>query len=109
MRGGQELGYRFGTDTLQEFVPDKVTDAKLITKGHMNLQNYKDMKRPSEIEAGEFLDLKFKLQPTYYRIPVGSSLALIIYSTDQGMTKRPLEDETYTVDLAGTEIKFWQK
>lgn len=109
IRGGQELGYRFGTDTLQEFVPDKVTDAKLITKAHMNLQNYQDMKHPTKIEAGEFVDLSFKLQPTYYRVPVGSSLALIIYSTDQGMTKRPLEDETYTVDLAGTEIKFWQK
>ena len=109
MRGGQELGYRFGTDTLQEFVPDKMTDAKLITKGHMNLQNYKDIKKPNEIEAGQFVDLKFKLQPTYYRIPAGSSLALIIYSTDQAMTKRPLEDETYTVDLAGTELRFWQK
>lgn len=109
MRGGQELGYRFGTDTLQEFVPDKVTNAKLITKAHMNLQNYQDMRKPSKIEAGEFIDLSFKLQPTYYRIPVGSSLALIIYSTDQGMTKRPLEDETYTIDFARTEIKFWQK
>ncbi|RVU71671.1 Xaa-Pro dipeptidyl-peptidase [Lactobacillus xujianguonis] len=109
MRGGQELGYRFGTDTLQEFMPDKLTKAKLITKAHMNLQNYQDMKKPSKLEAGQFVDLTFKLQPTYYTIPSGSSLALIIYSTDQGMTKRPLEDETYTIDLAQTEIKFYQK
>lgn len=109
MRGGQELGYRFGTDTLQEFVPDKMTKAKLITKAHMNLQNYKDMKKPSKIEAGQFVDLDFKLQPTYYTIPAGSKLALIIYSTDEGMTKRPLEKETYTVDLAHTEIKFSEK
>ncbi|MCH3904583.1 MAG: hypothetical protein LKF01_05595 [Lactobacillus sp.] len=39
-------------------------------------------------------------------MPSGSKLTLIIYSTDQGMTKRPLEDETYTIDLAHTEIKF---
>ncbi len=109
MRGGQELGYRFGTDTLQEFVPDKKTKAKLITKAHMNLQNYQDMKKPSKIEAGQFVDLDFKLQPTYYTMPIGSKLALIIYSTDEGMTKRPLEEETYTVDLAGTEIKFSEK
>ena len=25
------------------------------------------------------------------------------------MTKRPLEEETYTVDLANTEIKFYEK
>ena len=109
MRGGQELGYRFGTDTLQEFVPDKKTKAKLITKAHMNMQNYKDMKKPEAIEADKFYDLDFLLQPTYYTIPAGSKLALIIYSTDEGMTKRPLEEETYTVDLANTEIKFYEK
>ena len=109
MRDGQELGYRFGTDTLQEFVPAKETKAKLITKAHMNLQNYADMKKPSKIEADKFYDLDFKLQPTYYTMPIGSKLALIIYSTDEGMTKRPLENDTYTVDLAGTEIKFSQK
>lgn len=109
MRGGQELGYRFGTDTLQEFVPGKETKAKLITKAHMNLQNYQDMKKPSKIKAGKFIDLAFKLQPTYYTVPAGAKLALIIYSTDEGMTKRPLEKEIYTIDLAHTEIKFSEK
>ena len=109
MRDGQELGFRFGTDTLQEFVPDKLSHAKLITKAHMNLQNYADMQKPAAIESGEFYDLSFELQPTYYKVPVGSKLCLIIYSTDQGMTKRPLEETTYTIDLAKTEIKFNEK
>lgn len=109
MRDGQELGFRFGTDTLQEFVPDKLSHAKLITKAHMNLQNYANMQKPAAIEPGEFYDLSFELQPTYYKIPVGSKLCLIIYSTDQGMTKRPLEETTYTIDLAKTEIKFNEK
>lgn len=109
MRDGQELGFRFGTDTLQEFVPDKLSHAKLITKAHMNLQNYADMQKPAAIESGEFYDLSFELQPTYYKVPVGSKLCLIIYSTDQGMTKRPLEETTYTIDLTKTEIKFNEK
>lgn len=109
MPGGQELAYRFGSDSLKEFVPAKKTKAKLITKAHMNLQNYKDMKKPSKIKAHHFIDLDFKLQPTYYTMPVGSKLALIIYSTDEGMTKRPREKETYTIDLAHTEIKFSEK
>lgn len=109
MPGGQELGFRFGQDTLQEFQPDKLTHAKLITKGHMNLQNHADLKRPVAIKPGEFYDLTFMLQPTYYQIPVGSRLCLIIYSTDQGMTKRPLEETIYTIDLARTEINFSQK
>lgn len=106
MPGGQELGFHFQLDSLQEFMPDKLTHAKLITKAHMNLQNYADMKKPSSIKAGEFYDLQFKLQPTYYTMPVGSKLCLIIYSTDQGMTKRPLENTTYTIDLSETAIKF---
>lgn len=105
----QELGYRFGTDRLQEFMPDKATKAKLITKAHMNLQNYQDMKRPVAIKANTFYDLTFKLQPTYYTLPAGSKLCLIIYATDQGMTKRPLENDTYTIDLGQTELHFNQK
>lgn len=104
----QELGYRFGTDILREFVPDKVTDAKLITKGHMNIQNYADMKKAEKITPGKFYDLEFFLQPTFYRVPVGSRLGLIIYSTDQAMTKRPLEEETYTIDLANTAFYYSQ-
>ncbi|WP_297818240.1 Xaa-Pro dipeptidyl-peptidase [uncultured Lactobacillus sp.] len=104
----QELGYRFGTQFMQEFVPDKLTKAKLITKAHMNIQNHADMKHAKEITAGEFYDLKFKLQPTFYRMPVGSRLALLIYSTDQAMTKRPLEEETYTIDLGQTQLHYSQ-
>lgn len=104
----QELGYRFGTDILREFIPDKVTDAKLITKGHMNIQNYADMKKAQKITPGKFYDLEFFLQPTFYRVPVGSRLGLIIYSTDQAMTKRPLEEETYTIDLANTAFYYSQ-
>ena len=109
MPGGQELGFHFQLDSLQEFMPDKLTHAKLITKAHMNLQNYADMKKPSSIKAGEFYDLQFKLQPTYYTMPAGSKLCLIIYSTDQGMTKRPLENTDYTIDLSKTAIKFSTK
>jgi X-Pro dipeptidyl-peptidase len=109
MRNGQELGYRFGTDTLQEFVPDKPTKAKLITKAHMNLQNWQDMKKPAEIEEGKFYELNFKLQPTYYTLPAGSRLALIVYSTDQGMTKRPLTPEDYEIDLGGTSLTLFEK
>lgn len=100
------MGYRFGTEVMKEFVPDKETKAKLITKGHMNVQNYADMKHAEEVEPGKFYDLEFELQPTFYRLPAGARLGLIIYSTDQGMTKRPLEEETYTIDLDKTQLIF---
>ncbi|QNQ82052.1 Xaa-Pro dipeptidyl-peptidase [Lactobacillus sp. PV037] len=104
----QELGYRFGTDILREYVPDKFTEAKLITKGHMNIQNYADMKKAQKVIPEKFYDLEFFLQPTFYRVPVGSCLGLIIYSTDQAMTKRPLEEETYTIDLTNTVFSYSQ-
>ena len=75
----------------------------------MNLQNYQDMKQPSKLTPGQFVDLEFDLQPTYYTLPAGAKLGLIIYSTDQGMTKRPLDPEDYTVDLAGTALLLYRK
>ena len=104
----QELGYRFGTQYLQEFVPDKITAGKLITKAHMNIQNYADMKKAKSIKPGEFYDLEFYLQPTFYNVPAGSQLGLIIYSTDQGLTKRPLKEEKYTIDLSQSELRYRQ-
>jgi X-Pro dipeptidyl-peptidase len=105
----QELGYRFGSEELKEFKPDKVSQAKLITKAHMNLQNYQDFKKPLPIEPGHFYQLSFDLQPTYYTLPAGSKLLLIIYSTDQAMTKRPLISENYQIDLGQTVLSFSEK
>ncbi len=51
---------------MKEFVPDKETKAKLISKGHMNVQNYADMKHAEKVEPGKFYDLEFELQPTFY-------------------------------------------
>ena len=94
--------------SLKIFPPWSVneTKAKLITKGHMNVQNYANMKHAEKVEPGKFYDLEFELQPTFYRLPAGARLGLIIYSTDQGMTKRPLEEETYTIDLDRTQLIF---
>lgn len=105
----QEFGYRFGSQMLQEFTLTKATPAKLITKAHINMQNYADLKKASQIKENTMYDFEFQLQPTYYRIPAGSQLALIIYSTDQAMTKRPLESEEYKIDLTKCSISFQQK
>lgn len=105
----QQLGYRFGTEVLKEFQPAAPTKAKLITKAHMNLQNYQDMKHPASITPGQYYDLQFYLQPTYYTIPAACKLGLIIYSTDQAMTKRPLSQQKFTIDLAHIQISWAQK
>lgn len=106
---GQELGYHFGTESLKEFQPARPTDFKLIAKGHQNIQNYANQRIARSVTPGEFYDLEFELQPTYYTLPKDTQLALVVYSTDQGMTKRPQESTTYTVDLAQSSITVFQK
>lgn len=103
----QEFGFRFGSQALQEFVPAPASLVKLISKAHMNVQNYADMKRPAKVEPGKFYDLDFLLQPTYYTVPAGMALGLIVYSTDQGMTKRPLVSEEYQLDLNQSWLKWF--
>ncbi|MEJ6348594.1 Xaa-Pro dipeptidyl-peptidase [Holzapfeliella sp. He02] len=102
----QPLGYQFAYETLREFKPQtQSTDFKLIAKGHANLQNYQG-KQAVNINPDEFYDLSFELQPTYYCLPKDSQLGLIIYSTDVGMTKRPLEQTTYTIDLTQSSFDY---
>ena len=106
---GQPLGYNFGTDSLKEFVPGKTNSFKLIAKGHCNLQNSASLLRAQAIEPNEFYELNFELQPTYYHLPVGAKLGLVVYSTDMGMTKRPQEETTYQLDLAGATLTTYEK
>ncbi|KRN03860.1 Xaa-Pro dipeptidyl-peptidase [Holzapfeliella floricola] len=102
----QPLGYQFAYETLREFKPQtQTTDFKLIAKGHANLQNYQG-KQAVDINPNEFYKLSFELQPTYYHLPKDSQLGLIIYSTDVGMTKRPLEQTTYTIDLTQSSFNY---
>ena len=93
--------------SLTDIIVGGMQDGKAVSLQGFGIFEVK--KRPEKIDADKFYDLDFLLQPTYYTLPSGSKLALIIYSTDEGMTKRPLEKETYTVDLANTEIKFYEK
>ncbi|MGX4645197.1 Xaa-Pro dipeptidyl-peptidase [Holzapfeliella sp. JNUCC 80] len=102
----QPLGYQFAYETLREFkLQPQETDFKLIAKGHANLQNYQG-KQAVDVNSDEFYNLSFELQPTYYHLPKDSQLGLIIYSTDVGMTKRPLEKTTYTVDLTQSSFDY---
>lgn len=105
----QPLGYNFGYETQKEFVPDQKSLYKLITKGFCNIQNYADLKHAEKTNPGEFYDLEFELQPTYYSLPEGSEIGMIVYSTDMGMTKRPQETTIYHVDLANSQLILHQK
>lgn len=94
---GLLLGYDWRSDGLKEFQYDKETPFKMITKGHLNLQNRHNPYSVDDLKANEFVKIQVALQPTLYKVPAGHQLGLIIYGTDFGMTIRKNQDIAYTI------------
>ncbi|WP_261806186.1 Xaa-Pro dipeptidyl-peptidase [Lapidilactobacillus luobeiensis] len=95
----RQLGYQGALESTMEFTAAAVSSAKLIAKSHLDLQNRHNSALNESLTADEYVDINLKLQPTYYHLPAGHQLGLIIYATDMGMTLRGQNDLTYTVDL----------
>lgn len=91
-------------DDLREFTLDKPTNYKMITKGHINLQNRNNAYKVDNLEPDTFYPLSVELQPTFYRIPKDHQLGLIIYSTDFGMTVRGNRDIKYSIQTGKSNI-----
>lgn len=98
-------GFHWREDMLNEFkLAPKATDFKMITKGHINLQNRTNNWQHDDLSCDEYVDITFNLQPTYYHLPIGHQLGLVVYATDFGMTVRGNQDITYTIAEAGSSI-----
>lgn len=86
-------------DDLREFTTATApTSYKMITKGHLNLQNRHHPYRVDEVKPNEFYDITVDLQPTFYKLPEGHQLGLVVYATDFGMTIRGNQDIKYRID-----------
>lgn len=103
-RKALDCGFHWRCDDLMEFRLAKETPFKLITKGHINLQNRTNLWHADDLVPGEYVDVSVVLQPALHRIKAGHRLGLIIYSTDMGMTVRGNEDITYTLDGRRTRL-----
>ncbi|AKP66983.1 Xaa-Pro dipeptidyl-peptidase [Companilactobacillus ginsenosidimutans] len=91
--------YDWREDDLREFqISHKPSEYKMITKGHINLQNRKNNYHVQEISPNKFYDISVELQPTMYRLIEGHQLGLVIYATDFGMTIRGNQNINYSVD-----------
>jgi len=93
------LGYQWREDDLKEFKLDKETDFKLISVGHINLQNRENPWKNDDLQANQWVEVEFALQPTLYHLPKGRQLGLVIYSTDFSMTIRGNQDLSYSINL----------
>lgn len=103
---GMDLAYHWREDRLREFTLAKfATPFKMMTKGHINLQNRENPWRTDELKPDQFYDVTIKLQPTFHKLAAGHQLGLVIYATDFGMTVRGNQDLRYALELAGCHLE----
>lgn len=91
-------------DDLREFTYDKETPFKMISKGHLNLQNRENNYKVDELKPDVFYNVNVELQPTFYKLLKGHQLGLIVYATDFGMTVRGNQDIKYTVQTKDSSL-----
>lgn len=102
---GLRLGYHWVKDNLREFKLQKeATAAKLISRGHCNLQNPEDPAKVVDLTPGQFETVKFDLQPLFHHLAKGHTLRLVIFGTDYEMTMRGNEQISYDVDLSQSQL-----
>ena len=99
-----DAGYQWRPDDLKEFKLGKPTPWKMITKGHINLQNREHPWKTDELVPKTFYQFELDLQPMFYHLLKGHQLGLVIYSTDMEMTVRGNEDITYSLQLENCEL-----
>lgn len=103
---GMDLAYRWREDRLCEFTLAKfATPFKMITKGHINLQNRENPWKVNELKPDQFYDVTIELQPTFHKLVAGHRLGFVVYATDFGMTVRGNQDLRYSRDLGGCHLE----
>ena len=90
-------------DNLTE-LPFKEAGQRVITKGYLNLQNRHDLLEVEAVTPGEWMELDFELQPTIYKLEKGTTLRLVLYTTDFEITVRDQTDYQLTIDLANSSL-----
>lgn len=90
-------------DNLTE-LPFKEAGQRVISKGYLNLQNRHDLLEVETVTPGEWMEFDFDLQPTIYKLEKGSTLRLVLYTTDFEITVRDQTDYQLTIDLAQSSL-----
>lgn len=104
-RKGLQLGHWWREDDLREFQLSKhPTDFKMISYGHLNLQNRHNAQQNDELKPHQFVDVQLSLQPIFHRLNQGHQLGVLIFATDFTMTQRGNEAITYQLDISGCRL-----
>ncbi|MCI1985613.1 MAG: Xaa-Pro dipeptidyl-peptidase [Lactobacillus sp.] len=109
-RDGYQLGYDFKTQNIVEFgFSPHTTPSKLISYGHLNLQNPENAYTTQTIVPGKPFTVSFDLQPTHYLLPADRQLTLIIHGADMAQTIRPTAVVNYHLDLKTSHLILPQR
>ena len=103
---GLQLGYNWREDNVMELRLGQKTPHKLISRGHMNLQNRENPWKVNDLKAGEFVEIELELHPTMYHLPKGRQIGLAVYGTDFEKTVRGNQDIEYTLDLKASYLEL---
>jgi len=103
-KNGLAETYDWREDDLREFTLGKETPYKMITKGHLNLQNRENNYKVDDLKPNVFYNISVELQPTFYKLLKGHKLGLVVYATDFGMTVRGNQNIKYTVQLDDSSV-----
>lgn len=101
---GRDAGAMDEADFVLEESPSKY---KVITRGHINIQNRRSSYYKSRIVPKSFHRYSFEMVPTQYTLKKGSRLGLIIYGSDAEITQRPYQKTVYF--LAEGSVKLYLK
>ena len=80
-------------------LPFRPDAQRILTKGYLNLQNRNDLLLVEDVNADEWMDVQFELQPTIYKLTEGDTLRLVLYTTDFEITIRDNTAYQLTVDF----------
>ncbi|MHA8263284.1 Xaa-Pro dipeptidyl-peptidase [Lactobacillaceae bacterium Melli_B3] len=100
-------GFQWTTDDLREFKLEALpSDYKMISIGHINMQNRQNSYHVDDLKPNQYYTLPFELQPTYYTLPKGRQLGLVIYATDLSMTVRGTMGVKYSLNTNQSSIQI---
>lgn len=105
--GGLPLGYQWKADDLREFRLQKTaSEYKVISHGHINLQNRHNARQVDDLSAGQLVMVSFDLQPIFHQLVAGHQLELIIYATDYQFTLRGNEAISYQLPVQNARLEI---
>jgi X-Pro dipeptidyl-peptidase len=95
---------RFAANLTAVLVDYGAGTSSVITRGWMDVQNRRSRSVSTPIEQGQEYTFNFDLQPDDATVPAGHRIGLVIISTDQNFTLRPLPGTQLTVFPARSTV-----